>query len=130
MLKKPLVYSCSGCSSAAQMTNQMALWLNEQGHAEMSCIAGVGGGVEGLVRTAQSGRPIIAIDGCVLHCCKSCLARVDLQADVHITLADFGVKKRKNQKFSEDEAQTIFVREILPRLKQLESSSNNRGPAK
>ncbi len=42
------------------MANQMALWLDRAGAAEMSCIAGVGGGVTGLVRTAQSGRPILA----------------------------------------------------------------------
>src|SRR5690606_2179578 len=63
--KPPLVYSCSGCSSAAQMANQLALWLDREGAAEMSCIAGVGGGVTGLVRTAQAGRPILALDGCV-----------------------------------------------------------------
>ena len=41
----PLVYSCSGCSSAAQMANHLALRLDRAGAAEMSCIAGVGGGV-------------------------------------------------------------------------------------
>ena len=50
----PLVYSCSGCSSAAQMANHLALRLDRAGVAEMSCIAGVGGGVAGLVRTARS----------------------------------------------------------------------------
>ena len=40
----PLVYSCSGCSSAAQMANDLALRLDRAGVAEMSCIAGVGGG--------------------------------------------------------------------------------------
>ena len=43
--KLPLVYSCSGCSSAAQMANQLAVRLDREGLAEMSCIAGVGGGV-------------------------------------------------------------------------------------
>ena len=39
----PLVYSCSGCSSAAQLANHVALRLDRAGVAEMSCIAGVGG---------------------------------------------------------------------------------------
>ena len=38
----------------------------------MSCIAGVGGNVKKLVKTAQSGRKIIAIDGCPLACAKAC----------------------------------------------------------
>jgi uncharacterized metal-binding protein len=64
----PLVYSCSGCSSAAQLANHLALRLDRDGTAEMSCIAGVGGQVPSLVRTAQhaarTGRPIFALDGC------------------------------------------------------------------
>ncbi|MBT4219916.1 MAG: zinc-binding protein, partial [Rhodospirillaceae bacterium] len=39
----PLVFSCSGCSSAAQTTNTLALLLDRDGEAQMSCIAGVGG---------------------------------------------------------------------------------------
>lgn len=44
----PLAYACSGASSAAQMANH---------------IAGVGGDVKPLVKTALSGRLIIALDG-------------------------------------------------------------------
>ena len=59
----PLVYSCSGCSSAAQMANQLAWRLDRAGEAEMSCISGVGGGVAGLVRTARSGRGGLRVEG-------------------------------------------------------------------
>src|SRR5665647_3484471 len=47
--KLPLVYSCSGCSSAAQTANYIALKLDREGEAEMSCISGVGGNVPHLV---------------------------------------------------------------------------------
>ncbi|TAK94969.1 MAG: zinc-binding protein, partial [Aquabacterium sp.] len=40
-----LVYACSGCSSAAQLANHLAVRLDREGIAEMSCIAGVGGRV-------------------------------------------------------------------------------------
>src|SRR6516164_4539372 len=53
-INKPLVYSCSGCSSAAQMANYFAVQLDRSGIAEMSCIAGVGGNVKKLVKTALS----------------------------------------------------------------------------
>jgi uncharacterized metal-binding protein len=59
----PLVYSCSGCSSAAQTANAIAIGLDRRRVAEMSCIAGVGGDVPRLVRTATSGRPVVALDG-------------------------------------------------------------------
>ncbi|WP_077215271.1 putative zinc-binding protein [Bacillus dakarensis] len=89
----PLVYSCSGCSSAAQTANMIAIKMDREKIAEMSCIAGVGGDVKPLVRTAKSGRPIIAIDGCVLACTKSCLARHDVTPEHHFVLSDFDVPK-------------------------------------
>jgi uncharacterized metal-binding protein len=92
----PLVYSCSGCSSAAQLANAMAVGLDRRGVAEMSCIAGVGGDVPSLVRTATSGRPIVAIDGCRLRCVEACLSRHAVEADLHVDLAGHGVKKRKH----------------------------------
>jgi len=93
----PLVYSCSGCSSAAQTANLIAIKMDREQLAEMSCIAGVGGDVKSLVRTAKSGRDIIAIDGCALSCCKSCLARHNVQPKHHFDLSDFDVPKRKGE---------------------------------
>jgi uncharacterized metal-binding protein len=112
--KPPLVYSCSGCSSAAQMANSLALQLDRAGAAEMSCIAGVGGGVSGLVRTAQSGRRILALDGCVLKCVSSCLARAGVVADAHLVLSDYGVRKRQHTDFDIDDAQRIYANQVLP----------------
>ncbi|MFN3843485.1 MAG: putative zinc-binding protein [Rehaibacterium terrae] len=121
--KLPLVYACSGCSSAAQMANQLALWLDRAGEAEMSCIAGVGGGVAGLVRTARVGRPILALDGCVLHCVAACLARAGVVADRHLTLSDFGVKKRRHADFDAAEARAVYERAALPSARALRAGA-------
>ncbi|MEW6706206.1 MAG: putative zinc-binding protein [Pseudomonadota bacterium] len=108
----PLVYSCSGCSSAAQLANHLALRLDREGHAEMSCIAGVGGGVRSLVRKArdavQAGRPVVAIDGCVLACAKACLAREGLQPTLHVQLAQAGVTKTYHADFDPAQAQALL----------------------
>ncbi len=111
--KLPIVYSCSGCSSAAQMANTLALALDKKGLAEMSCIAGVGGDVKPLVVKAKSGRPIIAIDGCPLKCVEHCLARHGIQPDKQFVLSDYGVKKSLHCDFDEQEAE-----ELLARLEQ------------
>ncbi|OLO37991.1 zinc-binding protein [Alkalihalophilus pseudofirmus] len=92
-MELPLVYSCSGCSSAAQTANMVAIKMDRENFAEMSCIAGVGGDVKPLVRTAKSGRNIIAIDGCPLSCCKSCLARHDVEPAHHFVLSNLDIPK-------------------------------------
>ena len=105
----PLVYSCSGCSSAAQMTNSLAIALDRRGIAEMSCIAGVGGDVKPLVRLAKSGRPIIALDGCALACVRNCLARHDLAPTVYHMLKDHGVRKQFHSDFDPEEMEPILA---------------------
>lgn len=89
----PLVYSCSGASSAAQMANHLALRLDRLGVTEMSCIAGVGGDVPSLVRTACSGRPILALDGCPLHCAARILERHGIRPAWHLDPSEHGVPK-------------------------------------
>ena len=106
--EKPLVYSCSGCSSAAQMANHIAIQLDRKGIAEMSCIAGVGGNVKKIVRTAQSGRKIIVIDGCPLACSKACLSNHDIVPGIHFELTRFGVSKKQHQDFDMEEADRVL----------------------
>lgn len=113
---RPLVYSCSGCSSAAQMANYLAIQIDRMEVAEMSCIAGVGGNVKSLVRTATSGRKIIVIDGCPLACSKACLENHSVKPDIHIDLSRLGVSKKKHQDFDSRQAD-ILLADIVKQIK-------------
>jgi uncharacterized metal-binding protein len=105
----PLVYSCSGCSSSAQMANYLAVQLDRQGVAEMSCIAGVGGNVKKLVKTATSGRKIIVIDGCPLACSKHCLENHSVKADIYFDLSLMGVSKKLHEEFCHLQAKALLI---------------------
>ena len=76
----------------------------------MSCIAGVGGDVKPLVRTAKSGRPLIAIDGCPLRCAAHILKRHGLKAERHYDLSTMGVKKKYHEDFDPEEAARMLDR--------------------
>ena len=108
----PLVYSCSGCSSAGQLSNHLAVRLDRAGHAEMSCIAGVGGNVPSLARkavnAAQTGRPIVGIDGCALACVRSSLAQHGIEPAVHVQLGEHGVRKEHHVDFSKAQAESLY----------------------
>ncbi len=103
----PLIYSCSGCSNIAQLANNIALELDRKNIAEMSCIAGVGGGVPSIVKKAKSGRKIISLDGCHLHCVKNCLAQHGVESTFHYTLTDYGIKKQYQTDCDEADAEEI-----------------------
>jgi len=111
---RTLIYACSGCSDVAQLANSVALRLDHAGEAEMSCIAGVGGGVPGLVRIARSGRPIVAIDGCQMHCASHCLSKAGVIPTEHVKLYENGLRKRRGQFYDEE-----TIEEITAEMKRL-----------
>jgi len=91
---KAVIYSCSGCSNVAQLANRLAVSLDREGLAEMSCIAGVGGHVKSLVRKARQSKVILALDGCQLHCVKHSLQQHGITANSHYTLTNFTLQKQ------------------------------------
>lgn len=122
---QPLIYSCSGCSSAAQLANHLAVRMDRLGEAEMSCIAGLGGDVKPLVRTAlravESGRPIVMIDGCALKCGHHILARHGITADLHWDLGKKKVRKEKHVDFDPSQAKELEIelRQSMQTIKRL-----------
>lgn len=118
----PVIYSCSGCSSAAQTANDVALELDRMGVAEMSCIAGVGGDVPSILKLAHSGRPLAAIDGCPLMCVKNSLARHGLAPLRHWQLAEHGVRKRMRLDADQGQVREL-VREIANDLRALAATT-------
>jgi uncharacterized metal-binding protein len=135
-MRLPLVYSCSGCSSAAQLANHAAVRLDREGHAEMSCIAGLGGDVPSLLRKAHDAvkdqRPIVAIDGCVLACAKKTLARHGIATSRHVELWRLGVRKRLHEDFSADEATAALAlcREVAAELRAETRAAAPEGAAR
>ncbi|MCC7377482.1 MAG: putative zinc-binding protein [Verrucomicrobiales bacterium] len=124
--QQTLVYSCSGASSAAQMANHLAVRLDRLGVAEMSCIAGVGGDVTPLVRTAKSGRPIVALDGCPLHCAAKILKRHGIEPTRHYDLSERGVAKRKHEDFDPTQA-ALVLEELLVELRECSDAASQPG---
>lgn len=116
--KLPLIYACSGCSSAAQLANHVAVRLDRMGKAEMSCIAGVGGDVPSLLKTARSGRPIVVLDGCPLECARHCLGRHGIEPTQHHQLNIYGVRRRLHEDFDPQEAEAVLFR-VRSDLRQL-----------
>lgn len=122
---KPLIYACSGCSSAAQLANHLALRMDRGRRAEMSCIVGLGGDVKPLVRTAKSGRPIVMLDGCPLRCGQHTLARHGVSPVLHWDLSRLGVAKERHVDFRAEDAARLepLLAEALAALEKISAAS-------
>lgn len=123
----PLIYSCSGCSDVAQLANNAAVALDHAGEFEMSCIAGVGGKVPALVKKAQSGRPMLVIDGCQLHCARSCLENIGVavEPEHHIRLYEMGYKKHFGKSYGQATVNDVYSR-VLSKKSLLTGSTKDK----
>jgi uncharacterized metal-binding protein len=92
-LSKPIVYACSGCSDAGELTDSVARALARTGVAEMSCLAGIGGRVRSLVNKAERAESILVIDGCPLNCARNTLQLAGFQDFQHLELHRLGFRK-------------------------------------
>jgi len=101
--------------------------LDRNGDAEMSCIAGLGGQVKSLIRTARQAqatqRPILVIDGCPLACAKQSLAQHGIAPTHHLQLAELGVRKLQHEDFDPAMAAQLLD-EWAPRVRAWNRQAN------
>jgi len=88
-----MVYACSGCSDAGELADRVARQLTREGVAQMSCLAGIGGGVKNLVAKARSAERILVIDGCPLSCARHTFQRAGFTEFEHLGLQTLGLRK-------------------------------------
>jgi uncharacterized metal-binding protein len=102
-----LIFSCSGCADVGELADQAARKLNRDGAGKMFCLAGVGGRVSGILKTAETAQSILAIDGCPLDCTKKTLEQAGITRINHLRLNDLGFEKGQTEVSSASIAQVI-----------------------
>jgi uncharacterized metal-binding protein len=90
-----LVYPCSGAADTGEIADRAARLLDAEDKAWMSCLAGIGGRVSGLLANAAAAPALLAIDGCPHDCAKKTLELAGFTNVKHIRVTDLGFKKGK-----------------------------------
>jgi uncharacterized metal-binding protein len=90
-----LIFACSGAADVGAVADQVARKLTRDGSGKMFCLAGIGGRVSGIMKTAEAAQVILAIDGCPLNCAKMCLKEAGFTEIKHLQLEDIGMLKGK-----------------------------------
>ncbi len=88
-----LIYSCSGAADVGELADRAARRLSAEGVGKMSCLAGIGGRVDGLTSLAKNASSILAIDGCDQQCAKKALEAAGFRGFLHLKLDELGFKK-------------------------------------
>ena len=108
------IFACSGVSNVGQIANQIAIELTKQEVGKMMCTVGIGGRINGLMKSAEGSERLIAIDGCPLNCTKETLELAGFTPDRHIVISELGIKKNKDLDLKDEE-----VKETLDKIKEI-----------
>ena len=91
-----LIFPCSGSADVGAITDQAARKLTREGAGRMACLAGIGGGVSGILKSVESAEKILVIDGCPLECARKTMEKAGFSSFKHLRLAEFGFEKGKS----------------------------------
>ena len=98
-----LLFACAGGSNVGQLANEVGKALTVEGKGKLFCLAGIGGQVEGIVRTAKEAKQVIAIDGCSVRCAGKTLEKAGVVVHSHTVLTEVGFEKNSNLSVSDEE---------------------------
>jgi len=90
---RKLIFACSGSADVGELSDQAARQLSRKGMGKMTCLAGVGGRINGFIKSTEAAAKVLAIDGCKLHCASKTLEEAGLRTTAHLCLEDIGFTK-------------------------------------
>ncbi len=88
-----LIFPCSGAADVGGIADQAGRKLSREGIGNMFCLAGIGGGVSGMIESTKAASAVLAIDGCPIDCAKKTLEKAGITDFVHLRVTDHGMKK-------------------------------------
>lgn len=95
-----MILACSGGSNVGQLTNQAAVELTREGFGKMFCLAGIGGGLQGFVKSTRETPRVLALDGCPVGCAKAILEREGIGLKQYVVVTDLGIEKVKDRQLA------------------------------
>jgi len=88
-----LIFACSGAADVGEISDRAARNMSKDGTGKMFCLAGIGGRIEGIMKTTGTASKILAIDGCELDCVKNCLKQAGFDQFEHFRVTNLGLEK-------------------------------------
>ena len=111
-----LFFACAGGSNVGQIANDACREIASEGHGKLSCLAGIGGQISGMIESAKAATKVVAVDGCGLKCAFKTLEAAQVPISNHIVLTDWGIEKNPTL-FPEQELVNITKNRIIAAVK-------------
>lgn len=90
----------------------------------MSCLAGIGGRVSGLMANAAAAPMLLAIDGCPQDCARKTLELAGFHSVQHLRVTDLGFKKGQSPVTEDAISRVVAAATALLQTKSCSPSSS------
>lgn len=101
---------CAGGSNCGQITNRVAVRLDEEGVGHIYCLVGIAAHIDGMVESARGAKRLVAIDGCQVACARKAIEHAGLKVTDWICVTEEGIAKNHQFKLAADEIELITKR--------------------
>ncbi len=88
-----LVFCCSGAADVGEIGHRAARMLDDRGVASRFCLAGIGGGVEAMLRKTREAECVLVIDGCKVGCARRTLEQAGFKDFERVCVGEMGIPK-------------------------------------
>jgi len=104
---KRFVAACAGACNVGQVSNQLALKMNEQRLARMICLTALGAHLPAHIEPIQDSE-LIVLDGCPVACGRLIAEHVGIKNCRSFVLSEMGLKKNRHFDQLESETQQVW----------------------
>ena len=113
--KKVLIFACSGGANVGEISDIAARKLMFEGKGAMFCLAGLGGGIQGMIQTAKDADLNLVIDGCPMDCAKKTFDKAGVSNYTVVRVTDLGIEKAKGVRCTQEQVDKVLAkaREVL-----------------
>jgi uncharacterized metal-binding protein len=108
--KKVLIFACSGGANVGEISDLAARKLMFEGKGSMFCLAGLGGGIQGMIQTAKDADLNLVIDGCPMDCAKKTFDKAGVSKYTVVRVTDLGVEKVKGVRCTQEQVEKVVAK--------------------
>lgn len=114
--KNIVIFTCSGAANVGQVANQAAVDLQQEGVAQMLCLAGIGSHNSGMIASGKGADRVVGIDGCPVACTKKSLEHAEVPMTDYVVVTELGFKKQPHDGILNKDAVKAVKDEIKKRI--------------
>jgi uncharacterized metal-binding protein len=108
--KKVLIFACSGGANVGEVSDLAARELMFEGKGSMFCLAGLGGGIQGMIQTAKDADVNLVLDGCPMDCAKKTFDKAGVSNYTVVRVTDLGIEKVKGVRATSEQVARVVAK--------------------